>query len=501
MLSRYYLGSAWLLVFLCLLNSTSFAQPSSVHGAAIVGLEGGGCLNLTGTCTDPLCPPDTPHLPADHSPGKIPCKEYLRTAVTFQSLKDGKEYYVGKKIGDPLERKYADELGVEYIETAINSELVYGLGMEHYSEFNADSWYRTRWPSIKVPNLTEAINANPDYKAAYALLKVVDGSALKFTIENQNQILFVPKDQEKSFEIYIEDPSGFTNFSNPNRKPFQFVWVTPDKASTPHLSIPDGINLTSRFDSQANRWRYFIEASPGPRGLNVIGNYIVHFRIEETTPRRVQYCSLVEHLLTYDASRYIYATLTLAYGIDQCISQAGVKMPSMEPLLKTYEDFLTKTTAWRKKIMRRLKALRLMPFGSGLRMAAAQLKQKLSEGKAYLAEAREMNNQALATDLGKLSAAEQAVLVLNLKKEASLAVTSKRSSFNMSLIAKHAKTMVPRKNARGKSGPGKPGIPRVFRNFINQGFYQFEQYLAALDETQNKLEKLRQNQIECSQIK
>src|SRR5690606_14305943 len=104
-----------------------------------------------------------------------------------------------------------------------------------------------------------------------------------------------------------------------NNNPYKLGWVNPSLTGTPHSSIPTGIFFNEYFDPSEGRWRYFLNVDG--QYLASIGKYVVYFNLEDREPIAVTYKNGSElgGVSTYRNKRYLRATLTVAYGIDQCI--------------------------------------------------------------------------------------------------------------------------------------------------------------------------------------
>lgn len=367
------------------LASTALAQQGDSVGVILSGGSGGGCQNLTGF--------NPPALPQPVSPGKIPCQENLNTVSTIQDLDFDEQYYPdGQFLGQRDINSFSDELGAQFIQKTVDSKVVYGLGYEHYSEYALDGVNRSRWYTVNIPEYLEsAVNGNPDFRFARAMSYVVDGRAIALEIENDRHYLTVNTGESKKFELFPTDPDDQTALQNPFENPFAIEWVSPG-AQTPHDETIGAIKFESDFDSALGRWRYFIEVVGNQ--MPQAGRYAVYFIVRRTRPVVVQYVSQTQGLLTWYENQRLTATLTVAYGLDQCQLGSALTAPSLMPLVDAYRVGM-------KEVKRSLKiATRILGSGNS---KVSLLRRRVRDSGRFITEVLELETVTQSSDLALMN--------------------------------------------------------------------------------------------------
>ncbi len=335
--------------------------------------------------------------------------------MTFQGDSPSEDvYYIGTKGKDVSEKAFAAADGNVYLEQQIDSKIQYGQGNDNYAEFAGDGATRVRAYSITVPELVLGVNANPAFRSAYAVARVVDGMGLGLSIAGDSQVIEVGINQSRSVEITPRDPYGFTKLNNRDKSPYKLDWVTPGGAYSPHSAIVNAISFRATFDDTLSSWRYFLDID-GP-ALSQVGKYIVYFHLEETDPRTVQYRSQVEGVITSRVARYLRATLTVSYGLDQCAKPAVVIAPDMIDTISRYQTYVAALESAAKKITRKGRAKNSPSFKKNRKI----FKAKLAVTKTLLAKASQMNSDVLSHDLASVSSEATQVALSDLLSTALL---------------------------------------------------------------------------------
>lgn len=370
--------------FLLTLQPASAQYGSSV-GTMISGTSGGGCQNLTG-----FTPPALPQPPA---PGRIPCSETMETTSTVQGDTIAEHQYPsGSFISAGGLSQHLDALGSQFSRETVTSAVSYGQGFEHYAEYAFDGVNRSRWFIVNVPDyLPSAINRNPDFPFARATAFVVDGRAISMEMADGRQYLEVNTGESKLFEILLNDPENPAALNNPFENPFTIDWVNPN-SQTPHSEIPGGVTFRADYDSAAGKWRYFLQVIGSQ--MPEAGRYAVHFAVRREQPVQVQYNSLTQGLLTWNEHQRLSATVTLAYGLDQCVIAGVLSAPSLQPHLQVYELGM-------KEVRRSLK-IATKALGSS-NSALSVIRRRVRDSGRYLVTVRQLDADSQATDLARIN--------------------------------------------------------------------------------------------------
>ena len=476
---------------LLILASVAQAQDGAVHGAALSALSGGGCQNLTG-----FTPPRYPG-----APGKIPCTELIKATTTFQGVSDGKSYAPGApNEATRQSSSYVDILGNTMIQNDVVGTISYGLGNDNYSEFLQDGAARVRYYSIEVPGLVNAVNVNPDNAKAIALQRVVDGMGIGYKIEGERQLLEVPLGELRSFEIFPIDPDNLGGPVNSKQPPYIVSLMNPDRIYTPHNSNPIGVAMRSIYKDGA--WHYYLDVNGAL--LEKVGKWIVEIQIEEREPRIVQYQSSVEGLITTKTTRFLRSTLTIAHGVNQCATQAGVALPSMEPLLVQHETLTRAVLKEYKRVLKVLQKQKVLLRGSSFRHTVVNLRRAINTSTAKLAEARSLNQNALGQNIGAMSETQQTELRLGLSSaalkftEAAVNVRALYSSRTLSRVLGSLQRSAPSIPGKLiKVIKGKPTTSPALRTLMQAEDSLQSDYQNGLADVVIKLSEYRQNAARC----
>ena len=469
------------------------AQSGAVHGAALSALSGGGCQNLTG-----FTPPRYPG-----APGKIPCTELIQGTTTFQAVSDGKSYAPGAiNEASRTSSSYVDILGNTMIQNDLVGTISYGLGNDNYAEFLQDGAARVRYYSIEVPGLVNAVNINPDNAKALALQRIVDGMGIGYQIEGGRQLLEVPLGETRSFEIFPIDPDNLGGPVSLKQPPFIVTMMNPDRIYTPHNSNPLGVATRSVYDNGA--WHYYLDVNGAVLGK--VGKWIVYLQIEEREPRVVQYQSSVEGLITSKTTRFLRTTLTIAHGVNQCAAQAGVALPSMEPLVAQHEILTKSVLKEYKRVIRLLNKQKALPRGGSLRLIGVNLRRAINTSTLKMAEARALDRAALTQNLGAMTETAQTETRLALSNaalkftEAAVNVRALYSSRTLSRVLGSLQRLAPSIPGKLiKVVKGKPTTSAALKKLMQSEDARQTEYQNGLSEVVIKLEDYRQNATRCGQ--
>ena len=484
------LAHRFLIGFLAFVNVAQ-AQNGAVHGAALSALSDGGCQNLTGAT-----PPRYPG-----APGKIPCTELIQATTTFQGASDGKSYAPGvQNEASRSSKSYVDILGNTMIQNDLVGTISYGLGNDNYSEFLQDGAARVRYYSIEVPGLVNAVNINPDNAKAIALQRVVDGMGIGYKIEGDRQLLEVPLGELRSFEIFPIDPDNLGGPLNLKQAPFIVSLMNPDRLYTPHNSNPIGVATRTLLKDGA--WHYYLDVNGAL--LEKVGKWIVEIQIEEREPRVVQYQSSVEGLITTRTTRFLRSTLTIAHGVNQCATQAGVALPSMEPLIAQHETLTRAVLKEYKRVLKILQKQKVLLRGSSFRHTVVNLRRAINTSSAKLVEARAMDQAALAQNLGAMSETQQTEVRLGLSStalkftEAAVNVRALYSSRTLSRVLGSLQRSAPSIPGKLiKVIKGKPTTSPALKKLMQSEDALQTTYQNSLSDVVVKLTEYRQNAARC----
>jgi hypothetical protein len=481
-----------ILVAAALLLSTSHvhAQSGAIHGMSLSGLSQGGCQNLTG-----FVPPRYPGLP-----GRIPCEEFVQGKVATQGQRATALSVPGDTTANLPSSAFTDAFNNSFTQETYNYRVAYGLENDNYSEFVQDSALRTRSYNFSAFGLVNALNANPALLRALAQQQVVDGSSIGFQIEGGNLYVEVLKNSLRSIEITPVDPDSFNSLNNPSKNPYSIAWVNPNPSWTPHASIPSGITFRSEFDQNLQRWRYFIDVDGST--LQTIGKYIVYFTLSETTGRLVQYQSQVEGLISRTIARSLSATITIGYGIDQCVAESIIDVPDLEPLLKVYGETLNRVATDMKKAKRLLRGE--VKGSEGRRLYSRQLR-RIEKAKENLAAARAADVQAHSIGIAGLDQGTQTKLILDLAATARSTIAPGRngSPWSIRRLLKAMKQLLLPRAPQALSAKEKKSAKRTakaFKGLIKAGDKELSVYLTKLKKMSDKIDLIRENTSQCGAI-
>ena len=492
MRSTTYLGSFLVAAIGLLLssNAPASAQSGAVHGLSLSGIAQGGCQNLTG-----FVPPRYPGFP-----GGIPCQEFLRGVVTIQGQRTNSLSPVGETVATLATTSFTDAFNNSFLQETTDSRVAYGAGNDNYSEFVQDSALRTRGYALYSSGLVNALNVNRSLPRAVAQQQVVDGTSIGFRIEGEKLYIEVLKDASQSIEIAPIDPDSFNDLTNPSRNPYTLGWINPSVSWTPHLSIPEGISFRSSFDQSVLRWRYFIDVN-GP-ALQTIGKYIVFFSLTETKGRIVQYQSQVEGLITREIARSLTATMTIGYGIDQCVAQSVLDIPQMAPLLSVYEATIARTLKDLKKAKR---LLRGEPKGSKGKRLFSRQERRIERARIRLSDARALDVKAQTIGIAALDQGAQTTLLLSLSDTAKRIISPGRNGSQESIrrLLKSMKLLLlPRApealNVKERKSANKTA--KAFKSLIKSGDRALGAYITGVNRLSNKIDAIRENTAQCGAI-
>jgi hypothetical protein len=466
------------------------AQNGAIHGISLSGLSQGGCLNLTG-----FTPPRYPGVP-----GRIPCEEFLQGTIATQGQRTNALSLPGELTANLPTTTYVDAFSNQFSQESANYRVIYGLGDDNYSEFVQDNALRTRSYYFSSSGLVNALNANPALLRALAHQQVVDGSSIGFQIEGGNFYLEVLKDAQRSIEITPIDPDNFNSLSDSTKNPYAIAWVTPSPGWTPHASIPAGIAFRSIYDQTLQRWRYFLDVDGSV--VQTIGKYIVYFTLSETTGRLVQYQSQVEGLISRQIGRSLSATITIGYGIDQCVVESAIDVPTLEPLLGVYQAALNQVAKDMKKVNR---LIRSEEGGSKARRLYTRQSRRIALAKEALALARALDMSARTIGIARLDQGAQTKLLIDLTMTARSVIAPGRNGSPWSvrrLLKAMKQLLLPRApqslSASKKKSANKTA--KAFEGIIKAGDRELGSYLTSLSKLSDKIEQLRENTAQCGAV-
>ncbi|MCO6431683.1 MAG: hypothetical protein J5J00_12560 [Deltaproteobacteria bacterium] len=489
------------------------AQNETVHGAAIVPARGGGCF-FTGSnapLSNPFVEPSVSNA--------IYCLSRFGNIVTYQGEGAPNSPAVGQTTFAPSAKTtFSDTLDNTYSQMALNSEYRYCGGQSCYPGEKEDGSGRRAFLALNIPKTVKAINAKdePNENLAFRMAStyIVDGKGIGYSIEGDQQLLVLAKDEKRIFEItpVAPDFNDQAALRDASRNPYSIRWVTPDLSSTPHKEIPSGIFFKSEF--YAGQWRYYVHVDGSQ--LPAIGKYIVNFVLRRETPVVVsvkyrspeynqQYCP--KGTCDFNAKVYTTGTFTVAYGTEQCLKRGGIALPSYAPLMAVYTNTLG---VLKKSFKLVFETLDRLPQNNKFRDKARRTRRQIQQAHTFVKGAIDFEQSNLRSLTELYTSAELGALSEQLVAKAVEAIVepkgvkNRRNTNSLRRLIKNYTRTVKYAKANAKGGKAVARkyakLEKSLKNAIIAADKAFNEYATQMQVTMERDRDIRENSFRCTEV-